>query len=190
MDESLPATPLVLVGHSFGAVVAFAAASRWTDVKVVAAFGLPAFTSSDAARRRLVALGLMERWMSTASPWAERACWTLCRFRFVARALAPLVAPDLPPEVARDGVEHTWASARQAFDSLVHDADLAVWAGRATAPLLVVQGEDDLIAPPSYVERVLGDTGVEIRTIPGDHHLPLRQPARCLEIIEEFIGPA
>ena len=189
VDESLPATPLVLVGHSFGAVVAFAAASRWTGVSAVVAFGLPAFPSPDEARRRLVTLGLMERWMSTASPWAERACRTLCRFRPLARAVAPFIAPDVPPEVARDGVEHTWASARQAFDSLVHDADLVHWAGAASASLVVVQGDGDLIAPPKSVAQVLENTGVEIRTMPGDHHLPLRRPACCLEIIEKLIGP-
>jgi hypothetical protein len=170
-------------------VVAFATASRWTGVSAVVAFGLPAFTSPEEARRRLVTLGLMERWMSTASPWAERACRTLCRFRRLARAVAPFIAPDVPPEVARDGVEHTWASARQAFDSLVHDADLVSWARTASASLVVVQGDGDLIAPPKSLAQVLENTGVEIRTMPGDHHLPLRRPARCLEIIEKLIGP-
>jgi len=190
VDEKLPAPPLVLVGHSFGAVVAFAAAARWTGVSAVVAFGLPAFTSPEEGRRHLVALGLMNRWMATTSPWARRACWTLCRFRPVARAVAPFMAPDLPPEVARDGVEHTWASARQAFDSLVHDADLVHWAGAASASLVVVQGDGDLIAPPESLARVLGDTRMKIRTMSGDHHLPLRQPDRCLEILQELIGPS
>ena len=100
------------------------------------------------------------------------------------------MAPDLPPEVARDGVEHTWASARQAFDSLVHDADLVHWAGAASASLVVVQGDGDLIAPPESLARVLGDTRMKIRTMSGDHHLPLRQPDRCLEILQELIGPS
>ncbi|MGI9032446.1 MAG: hypothetical protein ACR2HY_01920 [Acidimicrobiales bacterium] len=100
----------------------------------------------------------------------------------------PLAAPDLPAEVARDSVEHTWASFSQAFDSLVGNADVVAWAGTASARLVVVQGDDDPIAPPALVTRVLGHTQVEIRTLPGDHHLPLRRPASCLKIVREVIG--
>lgn len=52
---------LVVVGHSFGALVAIAASARWTGVAGVLGFGLPAFRSPAEALARLRNLGPMER---------------------------------------------------------------------------------------------------------------------------------
>jgi pimeloyl-ACP methyl ester carboxylesterase len=183
---------LPLVGHSFGGAVAFRAAGCWPaltghSVAGVMAFGLPAARSPQAARLRLASLGITERWMVTGSQWAKAACWALCHPRPLARALAPYLAPDVPPAVARDGVEHTWRSSNEAFASLVEDADLHAWAAATTVPRLVVQGGADRIATPQEVCDVLRGTGVEVMEVPGDHHLPLRQPDLCRRLLVSLL---
>ncbi len=95
--EHLGGDPLVIVGHAFGAVLAFAAAAEWQRVAGVVAFGLPAFSSAERARARLASLGVMERWMATGATWARLACWAVCHTRPLARATGPLLRPDLPP---------------------------------------------------------------------------------------------
>lgn len=185
--DRLAGDGLVLVGHSFGAVLALAAAASWSGVAAVVAFGLPAFASSERARARLASLGVMERWMATGAAWARLACWGVCHTRPLARAFGPLLRPDVPPDVARDGLDHTWASYHESFDSLVVDSHMRTWAAATSLTRLVLQGDADPIAPAVEVAALLGGTGISVRSTPGDHHLPLRHPLLCLHVVEEVL---
>lgn len=179
---------LVVVGHSFGALVAFAASARWTGVAGVLGFGLPAFRSPAEALARLRNLGPMERWMAAGAWPARLACWAVCRARPLARLAAPLLAGDVPAAVARDGVVHTWAAYEGSYRSLVEDADVRAWVAARAVPRIVLQGTADRVCPPEVVREVLDGLAVEVRAVEGDHHLPLRRPGACVAALEQLLA--
>lgn len=177
----------LLVGHSTGGIIAIALAAQELPESRVIAFGAPLFASKDAARRHLRSLGPMERLMASRSPWARRLCALVCDHRALARALAPLFAPTLPAPVARDGVDHIWASYSGTFDSLMElPAVPSVATSLRDRPCLVY-GKADRTTPPLAARVALGRATL-IRVVPGDHHLPLRRPLLCLRIIADQLS--
>ena len=188
--DHLAGDGLVVVGHSFGALLALAASAAWPEVSGALLIGLPAFRSPDEARDHLRHLGLMERWLASGAWAARAACWAVCHARPLARLSAPLFARDVPPAIARAGVDHTWASYGASFHALLHDADVRRWITGRTVPRTVLLGSHDRVCPPALVARALDGTGVDIRVIEGDHHLPLRRPEQCLEALETVLARA
>lgn len=180
-------TPRVVVGHSFGSLVALAAAARWRSVDAVVAFDLPAFLDEAQARERVARMGLMARWVARRSPFARWACWLMCRYRGLFRALAPLLARDLPRDVAYAGVEHTWPAFNGTFEAIVHGARVREWIGAAACRVVVVQGRDDVVCEPALVRQVLSGLPVEVVDHAGDHQLPLRDPAFCKDVITRVL---
>ena len=179
---------LVVVGHSFGALLALAASARWPDVTGMLGFGLPAFRSPAEATQRLRNLGPMERWLATGAWPARLACWAVCHARPLARLAAPLLADDVPATVARDGVEHTWAAYEESFRSLVDDAHVRQWVAARDVRRLVLQGTLDRVCPPDVLCDVLAGLPVEVRVVEGDHHLPLRRPEQSVNALEELLA--
>ena len=176
-------TPRVVVGHSFGSLVALAAAARWPAVETVVAFDLPVFHDADEARDRVARLGLMARWIAHGSPAARRACALMCRWRPAFRALAPVLAPEVPRAVAWAGVEHTWPAFDATFRALVEDVDARAWLAATSARVVVVQGRDDDVCGPDTVRDVLRGLRYELVVHDGDHQLPLRAPAFCRDVV-------
>jgi len=176
----------LLVGHSTGGIIALALAADQSEESRVIAFGAPIFASEEAARRHLRKLGLMERLMADRSRWARRLCALLCDHRETARVLAPLFAPTLPAPVARDGADHIWASYRETFESVVAERGAGTWIDSLGDRALLVYGRDDRTTPERMARAALGpDANIELVT--GDHHLPVRRPQQCLEIISRLI---
>ncbi len=50
-------------------------------------------------------------------------------------------------------------------------------------PAVVAQGERDAVCPATLARDVLAGLPVSIRTRPGDHQLPLRDPAFSVELV-------
>ena len=180
------------VGHSLGALLAlaFAAERRNHDHRVIA-FGLPAYPSPESARRHIGSLSAMAR-MTVEGSWMARAmCYSLCAARPVARLAAPLIARDVPAEVARDGVDHTWTSYSGSLDVIVNENGAREWASVLGPRLTIIQGIADAVAPPDAVRETIGDgTAARLLTEPGDHHLPLRRATRCVALTRESLGAA
>lgn len=159
---------LVVVGPSFGALLAVPASASWPEVAGVVAIGLPAFRSAVEARDHLQHLGTMERWLAKGAWQARAACWAVCRARPLARLVAPVLAGDVPKAVARAGVDHTWAAYEGSFRSLVDDADVRAWVAARAEPRTVLQGSHDRVCPPALVREVLEGLAVEMHVLDGE----------------------
>ncbi len=180
--------PRIIVGHSFGAVLALHLAARWPEVTTVIGFGLPAYANEDEARDRMSRRNTLAAWTASGDQVAELTSAVMSTFRPLARLLAPLLAPQLPLDVARAGVEHSWPALKQSFDAVV-GARLRDHVRATAARVVLVQGDNDEVCGPARLRQVLAGAGVEVRTLVGDHHLPLRDPAACVDVIRDVLHP-
>lgn len=188
IDELGLAPPVTVVGHSVGALVGLRLAYRQpTAVRGVIAFGPPLFATADQARQRLAAMGPMARLFALPGSLAERACRWVCDHRSMAASIAVLTHPSLPAPVARDSVQHTWASYRETMERIVlasHDE----WVQQVSCPVALVVGDKDRVVDHPHARSLAAAGGWTIESWPGDHHLPLRQPARCVAFVDRQLS--
>jgi pimeloyl-ACP methyl ester carboxylesterase len=92
--------------------------------------------------------------------------------------------------IASDGVDHVWDSYKGTFDLVIGQRDVPRILAAIAERLTLIYGRDDRVCPLNQVEPVVRDvSGVTLTALPvGDHHLPLRFPARCRELIRDASG--
>ena len=181
--------PVILVGHSVGAILAVAYAARYpADVSGLVLLGLPRFHGERDARRFLRSRSTLDRWVLTNTVLATIACVLT---RHVTRRLLPKLLPGLPREVVEDYVLHTWRSATSTVREVVYRHDLDADADRlaATLPVLLLHGTQDATAPLAAVrELAQRHPAWQLAELPGgDHHLLLRDPNWTLAQVRAFV---
>lgn len=185
--------PLILVGHSLGALLALDWAGRTPGVAGAVLVALPAYRDAAEARRRLVRLSPLHRLTLGSPPLARAACAAMCRFRPLWRLVAPIAVRRVPPAVARDGVLHTWRSLSGTLEHCIFGATWArVREQAARIPLLFVHGDADDTAPIAAVRELTARfPNAELVVVPGcGHDLPLTRPAVVADATARFAGGA
>lgn len=159
----------ILIGHAFGNRVVRATAAEHPDIVaclVLLAAGGQAPVPPDAAK------ALNDVFDESLTP-----------SQHMAAVRAAFFAPGNDPEVWRDGWYPTVAtSQRKALFSTPPES----WTGAGAAPILIVQAEEDVIAPPVNAEtlRARFPDRVNIVRLPNAGHAMLpEQPARIAEIV-------
>ncbi len=123
-------TPLTVVGHSMGSVLALHWAAHRADTQRVVAFCGPLYTSRDEAARHIANMGLLEKLFALESPLARQTCVLMCRFRAVAQWVSVAISPEWPVTIARRGVLHTWPSYLGGMNGIIQKPG---WAGARRA---------------------------------------------------------
>lgn len=190
-DLGLGDRPTVAVGHSMGASLALHWAATASTVRGVVAFGAPLYRSRAEADERVAGMGWFEALMA-GGPIAERTCAWVCENRDQAASLAVALNPDLPPAIARAGVQHTWEAYRRSFDALVAgqswEGALARLAERGI-PVRLVDGDRDPVPVPGRARELAARfESVHAAQLTGRHDLPLARPAGCVAIIERVLA--
>jgi pimeloyl-ACP methyl ester carboxylesterase len=177
--------PVYVAAHSIGTLVALRLAVRQPElVRAIVAFGPPLYRTPDEALRHLRRMGLWTRLFATDTVWARIACAWMCRHRPLAARLAAWMRPDLPPEIARDAVEHTWVSYSSSFRQLVVQSTGAADLARVQVPVHLVAGEHDAVVAPAFLSELASTLRhVRLDRWPGGHDLPLTAPHRCVEAL-------
>ncbi len=177
------ARPL-LVGHSFGAVVALALATRRPDAyRGVVLLDLPMFTDREDAAIRLTRLSSMYGGMVRRDPWTRLSCAYHDAFRVP--ALSPLFG--VPQDVYMDGTLHTWRSLESTLNDALLATDVGALARTARVPLLFLHGASDDIAAPERARVLADELGARYASYAGmDHHPLLRDPERVWADIRRF----
>lgn len=191
-EPDLRHTRPVLVGHSAGSILALEWAARLPDAfSGLLLIDLPAFRDEAEAKRHIGGLGFLAS-ATAERPWLGRLiCGTMCRLRPIARMAAPHIAHDMPAEVARDGVLHTWRSYYGTLSSVilknnVERAASAVHA-RFTGPVRLLHGQHDRTAPLDLARGLAAHHGWPLQTVPGaDHNVPLIAAAAVAAAINEL----
>ncbi len=170
--DRLNAGPVVLVGHSMGGMIAQEAYAHFPD-KICAlalTFTSPAFAgnSSDFTRQFIDARIKPLDLGSSMRDIAEKLMPTMKGGRFDPEGLllAGRVMAGVPPETYRQAV------------SMLTTFDRRALLQQIRVPTLVVSGGDDLVAPPTMMERMAGKIpGAEYVNLSGCGHLgPMDQP--------------
>lgn len=187
--EQLGVEPPVYVGaHSVGALVALRLARRWPDgVRGIAAFGPPLYASAEHAREHVGRLGPWVRLFAMDTAWARWICAWMCAHRSTAARLAEWLRPDLPAQIARDGVAHDWDSYSGSLRSLVLGSSGMLDLEHVEVPVELIMGERDRVVDPEVLEGLArARTNVRLERWPGDHDLPLRDPERCVATLRRL----
>jgi pimeloyl-ACP methyl ester carboxylesterase len=190
---ALGVQPPVYVGaHSVGTLVALRLALRHRDwIRGLVAFGPPLYRTSEHARVHLSRLGFLVRLFAMETPWARAVCGWMCRHREAAARIAEWMRPDLPPEIARDGVQHSWLSYSGSLRNLVLGQDATRDLERIRVPVHLVAGDGDSVVELEFLrELVTMHPQVRLEMWPGGHDLPLRDPERCVAALRSLAaGP-
>ena len=105
--------------------------------------------------------------------------------------MAELSRPDLPSQIARDGVEHSWASYSETLERLVIDNAAADWLSDITVPVVIVAGLADPICNHPFLREIArSHPYVDYQAWPGGRHLPLTDPTRAMALIVDIADGA
>ena len=166
-----------VVAHSWGSTVAAALVRRAPERVARMTLVAPAvFADVDTAKERFSQRSWLARATLAGSPLGGFVCGAMCLARPLAGRLATRMEPDVPREVARDGVQHSFAAYHDALTSMWHGNPLADVLRRPPCPVTVVLGDDDETVLPSDVLDLPPADDVRIHRIAGDHRLAYDQP--------------
>ncbi len=182
--------PLVLVGHSVGALLALEWAKRDPSIEGVVLVSVPVYRDAGEARQRLAGLSLLNRLTLSRPPLARALCEIMCRTRPLWRLLAPLLVPDVPSEVARDAVLHSWRSFSGTLQNCVFGSTISITDLEAvSAPLLFLHGTADRTAPVEDVGGLASHLSrARLIELPGiGHDPPLSNHDRLATEILAFV---
>jgi len=175
--------PSVLVGHSLGASLALAYAAKHPNhVTALVLIGLPSYGGPRGAfrwfRQRL------RGWFLTNMVLTALVCVLTRR---LLGPILPMLIRDVPPEVARDLVEHNFMSSTTSLWNVLYRRDVTfdLNALPEDLPVLFIHGTDDATAPIGSIRGLVdGRRRSQLVELVGvDHHPWLRHPTECAERI-------
>lgn len=187
LDEAgLHDAPLVVAGHSMGAVLALhVAARRSGQVERVVLWSAPVAPDRRRARLAIRRMGLLERLFALDGRLSRRACRWMCRHRRASALLAVALNPSVPVALSLGSVRHTWPSYRDSLDAVVLDQtwrEAMQQLRDAGIPVLLAAGDQDDVADADYHRAIASRySNVVVRTARGAGHLlPITHPDRCV----------
>lgn len=184
-------TPVVVVGHSLGALLALHLAVLYPQlVRGVVLISLPFFATAAEAREQLSSGSAIARLQLEHPQLAHAFCWGMCHMRPLTRAMMPLLERDVPAEVARAAVDHTWRSASRTVTGVIVGTRPALLLDALPADrLLFLHAADDRTAPLDHVAAYAQARPAArlVTFADGGHHPYLRHPTGVCAAIATFV---
>ncbi len=180
-----------LVGHSWGSVVAAAVATRGPDHVARLTLVTPAvFSDVRTAQARFAGRSWLARATLSGSPLGGFVCGAMCLLRPMLARVAPRLEPDVPEDVARDGVQHSCAAYSDALHSIWHDNPLVDVLRKPPCPVTVVLADGDRTVLPGDVLDLSLSPQVRIVRLPGDHGIAYDEPDAITAVLLDQLDAA
>ncbi len=179
-------TDVVLVGHSYGTAVACAVAATDSKVGRLVLVCPPAFTDPARTAERLSRRSWLARRTVAGAPSASVVCGAMCLIRPLLSRLAPRAVHDMPADVARGGLQHSYPAYRAGLLSLLRNNPLPDALRRPRLPTVVVLGDRDETVHAQDVLALPPAAAVEVRLLDATHQLPLDQPQQLADLIRSL----
>lgn len=178
-----------VVGYSMGCILALALSARLKGKegkRVLISW--PCFESEAVARATISKSSWFHRWLAMDSELAQVACKAICQFRPYLSPVAPFFMRNLPPEVVRDGLRHSWSSYSKTMRNVLFKAR-TIENLKDGVPTLIFQGRDDKVAPLAFVRSaVQGISSVTLHEMAGDHSIPFTHGEEIAERMARFLS--
>jgi len=150
------------------------------------------YRSPEEARHHVAGLGPLAYPTVARPKLGARICALMCFGRPFWRLVAPMLMPDTPAEIARDGVLHTWPSYSRTLRHGILDIDvwrLARQVAAARVPTHLLHGDRDREAPLQGVADLARSTGWPLAVLKeSSHALPIEWPRACAEAIRGLLA--
>jgi pimeloyl-ACP methyl ester carboxylesterase len=165
-----------------GAVVALGLLQRFPGIQGAVLICPALYESREHALKNIESAPLLQRLTLRSTRLAHVVCETACVLRPVLRPLAPLIAPGLPAEVARAGLDHTWASYSRTLESIVFSGIAWPLLREVGSRVHLLAALDDRTVPFSLLQSL---SGLVREFVPqaGDHEVLLMNPAPVAEVV-------
>jgi len=188
---SLTDRPIVVIGHSLGAILAAEYAARYpAHVRGLVLISLPCYQSKAEAQAYIIEHG---EWMARVTVRnggvAHSIHLVLATFRPLVALLAGRLSHAVPAVVAEDSMAHTWHSYLRTLEHCVlsHNV-LPTLNALGTLPILALHGDEDPAAPLAAVQSLASQLPtLTLRILPGTHHIFLTQNNACLAAIQSYL---
>jgi pimeloyl-ACP methyl ester carboxylesterase len=181
---------VTLVGHSLGALIAIAYAAKYpSQVEELILISLPYFGSKDKAYEYFRGGTVRGGFLFTNVLLTMLTCILTRR---VFGRLLPYFVRDLPGEVVKDLVQHTWRSSTSSLWEVVYRYDAS--ADFRSLPKLFdvhfIHGDMDTTAPVEGVKVIAASRpNWELILLKGaDHHPFLRETQKCIDLITRILS--
>ncbi len=175
--------PVLVVGHSFGALIALRLASRHPAlVGGLVALAPPLYPDAATARRRLARGGPLHGLLAFDAPWSRATCEWAHTHPVLTTRLFRAAAPMMPAPLVADSLAHSAASYFESMERVLLAAEGDRWLAAAAVPVRMVAGDEDhMVDRPHLARLARRHAGATLASWPGaGHHLPLERPEACL----------
>lgn len=183
---------VVLVGHSLGAQLALRVAREAGDqVNGVVLFAPPLHDSYEDAELHVALRGRFARWFACDRRGSQILCKTICTRPRVAFRVAQLGSPNLPIDITRDTIRHTWNSYIGTYRGLFGDRgwrdDVDDLAARGI-PVVIAYGDRDHTLELRHVMEAVERSEAVLEVVAGaGHQAPLTSPEACVRLVREHL---
>lgn len=177
--------PIMLVGHSMGALIGTAYARRYPDAVARLVLLNPPVYRTPLESRTDITRGKWQLRVAYYGTSSRLLCTVWCRgLRPLSRRVAPFYLKPLPSPVAQDSVLHSWRSYSHSLHHIIEHQHLTDDLDALTIPVEIVYATRERAVVRHNTEALRTRfPGLRFHLLDGTHHLPLEQPAAIMSII-------
>lgn len=190
IENEVKEKSVILVGHSFGAIVATGYLQKYPkEVKQAFLLSLPYFLSGEEAMSHLKA-NYKPQYFVVDSWYLKVTCKVWCHYGgTLTRKIMPYLYRNLPKEVANDGLLHTYNSYITSLYNVVYKQDItSLLTRQISEKILLFHADNDRLAPFSNIKTLSKKYNLPLHIIRnGTHEFPSSENNDSYRLLYELL---